>query len=139
MSAEANKATLRRVFDEVLIKGDMSIVPELISPDYVQESMLGVYKGHEGFKEFMTNLREALPDVWVNIDEMIAEGETVAARFTFGGTFTGMLGEYKPTGKAINLTCAYFYHYKDGKEIGAIPFVDSLQMAQQFGIETSGG
>ena len=64
----------------------------------------------------------------------VAEGDTVAARFTMGGTFTGKLGDYEPTGKPIKMTCAYFYHYKDGKEIEAIPFVDSLEMAQQFGI-----
>ena len=134
MSMEENKATLRRTFDEVLNKGDTSIIPELISTDYVHAGPLGEYKGLEGYNQWLTMIRTAIPDLWAKIDEMVAEGDTVAARISLGGTFTGKLGDYEPTGKPVNISAAYFYHYKDGKEVEAIPFVDSLTMAQQFGM-----
>ena len=139
MSVEENKNVIRRVVEEVFNKGDMSIAPELIASNYVYHSPLGEFKGPEGFTQFVTMLRTAIPDLWAKVDEMVAEGDTIAARMSFGGTFTGKLGDYEPTGRPVNMSAAYFYHYKDGKEVEAIPFADSLVMAQQFGMNPPTG
>jgi predicted ester cyclase len=139
MSVEENKATLRRTFDELLNKGNTSIIPELISTDYVHVAPLGEYKGLEGYKQWLTELRTAMPDLWAKIDEIVAEGDTVAARISLGGTFTGKLGDYEPTGKPVNISAAYFYRYKDGKEVEAVPFIDTLTLFQQLGVSPPGG
>ncbi len=64
MSAEENKAVLRRIEEEIFNKGDLAVVDELIAPDYVYHGSGGQeYKGPEGFKQIVTMFRTAFPDL----------------------------------------------------------------------------
>ncbi len=134
MSVEKNKATLRRVAEEVFNKGNLSIIPELIASDYIYHSPLGDYKGPEGFKQMVVETRTAFPDFHMKIDDMVAEGEKMAVRLTMTATHKGEYMGVPPTGKKINFTAAYFYRYKDGKEVEALPFMDMLTFYRQLGI-----
>jgi len=134
MSVEANKATLRRVAEEVFNKGDLSVIAELIAPNYVYHSPFGEFKGPDGFTQFVAMTRNAFPDVDMKIDKMVAEGDKLAALLTFRGTFKGKFGDAEPTGKQINMTMAYFYRFEGGKEVEATPFSDMLTFYQQLGI-----
>ena len=104
MSAEENKASVRRMTEEVFNKGGMSIVPELITHDYVYNSPFGEFDGALGFMLFTTMIRSAFPDIHTTIDDMIAEGNKVAVRLSWRGTFTGKFGDLEPTGKPINIS-----------------------------------
>jgi len=133
MSTEKNKAVIRRVVEEVFNKGDMSVVPEFIAPDYVYHSPFGEFKGPEGFKQMVAMTRAAFPDIHMKIDDMVAEGEKLAVRLSWEGTFKGKFGDIKPTGKQVNMTAAYFYRFKDGKEAEVTP-VDSHALYRALGI-----
>jgi len=137
VSVKQNKVTLQRIFDEVINKGDMSVIPELIAPSWSYQTPLGdEFKGTEGFKQFATMWRTALPDLKMTVDEVVGEGDTLAARCTMRGTFKGKLGKIEPTGKKLNMTFAYFYAYKNGKEAGPPKgFMDMLTFFQQLGIK----
>jgi predicted ester cyclase len=134
MSVEKNKATIRRVVEEVFNRGNVSIIPELIDPEYVYRSTFGEYKGPEGFKRLVLEERAAIPDEHMQIDEMIGEGDRLAVRLSWTGTFTGKWGPLEPTGRKINMTAAFFYRFRDGKEVEAIPFANMLVFFQQLGI-----
>jgi len=60
MSAEENKAIVRRLLDEVM-KGNLAIADELIVTDYAQHSVFGVPQGREGFKQFFMGFATAVP------------------------------------------------------------------------------
>ena len=140
MSVEQNKATLRRIVEEVFNKGDMSVVPELISPEYSYHNPMGMeFKGPDGFVQFVQMERNVFPDIHVTIDDMIGEGDKLAARLSFTGTFKGKFGDFEPTGNKVSHTAAYFYRYADGKEVEALPFTDMLPMYQQMGISPPTG
>jgi steroid delta-isomerase-like uncharacterized protein len=134
MSTSKNKAVIRRHVEEVFNKGNLSIADEIISPDYIYHGPLGEFKGVEGFKQMVAMARKALPDIHYTIDEMVAEDETVTVRYTMTGTFKGELMGIPPTGKSITQTQAFFYHFKNGKELEALPFSDMLSFYQQLGI-----
>ena len=134
MSVEENKAIIRNKHVEIFNKGDLSIADEIISNDYVYHGPMGEYKGVEGFKQIVTAVRAAMPDVHFMIDDMVAEGDKVAVRYTWTGTFKGELMGMAPTGKKFTMTSAYFYRFKDGKEVEALPFSDMLSFYQQLGI-----
>ncbi len=140
MSTEENKAVIRRVFEEVLNKGDLSLIPELIAPDYVYHSPLvgGEFKGPEGFRQMVTMFRNAFPDLHCTIEDMVAEGDKLAIHVTLRGTFKGKFGDIAPTGKQFNMTSAYFYRMAGGKEVEALPFMDMLTWFQQLGISPPG-
>ena len=74
MSVEENKATLKRIYDEVWNKGNMSVVPELISPEYLYRTPQRDIKGPDGFSSMITIWRTAFPDLLYAIDEVVGEG-----------------------------------------------------------------
>jgi predicted ester cyclase len=70
---------------------------------------------------------------------MIGEGDKVAARFTFRGTFKGELMGMAPTGKKVEMSMAIFFRFVNGREVEAIEFTDSLTMYRQMGIKPPAG
>ncbi len=133
MSLEQNKAVIRREIDEAWNRGDFSAVPEMISPDFVYRIPAGDLKGHEGFIRWVSIWRTACPDFHMEIQEMVGEGETVAARLSWSGTFTGDFQGSRPNGKKIGLREAWFFRFKDGKDVGPIPYGNVDSVLRQMG------
>ena len=137
---EVNKAALLLYVEEALNKGNLAVIDECISADWVYNSPLGQgLKGTEGFKQMVAMMRNAFPDIHYTFDDIVAEDDKVAARFTMTGTHKGDFMGIPPTGKQIKMTGAYFYRFKDGKEVEAIPFTDSMAMLRQLGVSPPGG
>jgi steroid delta-isomerase-like uncharacterized protein len=98
---EPNKATYRRFVEEVINKGNVDIVEELYTPDYVDHSAPpGAPGGLDGVRAVPKMFRGAFPDVHFQIDEMLAEGDRVATRVTGHGTNTGPFMGRPPSGNA---------------------------------------
>jgi steroid delta-isomerase-like uncharacterized protein len=135
MSVEENKAAVRRHVDEIWNKGNLNIIPELISPKYVAHPLYGdEVKGTDGFMQMVTTMRTLAPDLRFTIDSMVAEGDIVAARYTATGTFTGEMPNYKPTGKKFKVNDAIFHRFEGGKQLEAWTYSDQLSRLRQLGI-----
>jgi predicted ester cyclase len=136
MSIEENKATMRRVFENVLGKGNLEIIPELVAPEYKIFSPLGVEaRGPEGFKDMVIAFRTAFPDLDIKIENIVAEGEYVALHYNMSGTFQGDFAGIKPTGNPFSLPGAVFVRLSKGKEVEAVGFFNVLSFYQQFGVQ----
>ena len=120
MSVEQNKATLRRMYEEVYNKGDLSLAPQLIAADY----HFGDLKGPDGWKQAVTNWRSAFPDVHFTVDHAVGEEDWIAYRLSIQGTFKGKWQNMEPTGKQVNFTLAFFSQFKDGKLFTSTAFTD---------------
>jgi predicted ester cyclase len=95
MSTEQNKETIRRHVEEIFNKGKLAVADEIISPDYVYHGPIGEYKGLDGFKQMVTMVLKIFPDIHYTIDDMVAEGDKIAIRYTMTGTFQGeFMGGY---------------------------------------------
>jgi steroid delta-isomerase-like uncharacterized protein len=135
MTTEQHKAALRRIYDEVLEKGNLSVVDELIGSNYVFHGPGGMeLKGPDGFKEFVKNLRKAFPDLRVTADDMVAEGNEVAHRGTLRGTQKGEFMGIPATGRRISLSMTAISRFDDGHEVEAWEFPDTAGMYQQLGV-----
>ena len=135
MSTEQNKAVMRRVFEEVLSKGNLAIIPDIIAPNYVFHSPFGMeIKGPEGFKKNVAVYRKAFPDLRAEIKDIIAEGDKVAVRYVMTGTFKGEMMGTAPTGKRLEITGAVFIRFERGKEVEASSHLDMLAWNRQLGI-----
>src|SRR5262249_27817649 len=90
--SEPNKALVRRWFDEVWNQGRERTIDELFASHGVGYG-LGEpdvpIKGPAEFKPFVRNLRGAIPDIHIRIEDMLAEGDKVAARIVVEGTHKG--------------------------------------------------
>ena len=134
MSTEENKAVVRRVIEEVVNEGNLELVDEVLASDYIYHFPTHDIKGPEGFREFVTMMRGVFPDLHVTIDDIIAEGDTVAVRVTMRGTFKGEMMGNAPTGKRLEFPEAVFVRFEDGKEVEATAYGNMLSFNEQLGI-----
>jgi predicted ester cyclase len=122
MSVEENKKSCYRCFEEIWNKGDLSVIPEIISPDYVGHNVPQEYIGQEGFKSMMQTVLTAFPDVHVSVDDVFGEGDKLAVRITTTGTQTGKYGDAEPTGESMKNITLLINRYVDGKCVESTPY-----------------
>jgi predicted ester cyclase len=135
MSTKKNKENIRRHVEELWNKGNLDVIPELIAPNYVAHPLSGdEVKGVDGFKQIVTTMRTAVPDLHYTILSMVAEGDMVAARYEYTGTFTNEVLGIKPTGKKGTTRNAIFHRFEGGKQVEAWTFEDTVASNRAFGI-----
>jgi steroid delta-isomerase-like uncharacterized protein len=137
MSAESNKATSRRFFEDVFSRGKMDVVDEIISPNHVNHgpgALPGLPNGPEGAKQFVMTYRKAFPDTQFTIDEQIAEGDRVVTRWTAHGTQKGELPGIPVTGKGATVSGMTVDRYVNGKIVESWGIFDQMGMLQQLGV-----
>src|SRR5215208_5226864 len=134
MKAEENKAIVRR-FWGVWEEGNIGLVDELVAPDYVNHNpgIPGQPEGPEGIKAVVSMFRGGMPDLKVNIDDMIAEGDRVAVRYKIEGTHEGELFGVPPTGRRLSIENCTVERVSDGKIREHWRVTDTLDMMQQLG------
>lgn len=135
MGAKENKATLKRYYDEVMNKGDFSLLSDLMDEEYYLETPTAkTEKGYEAYKQGYANRKAVSSDAIFTIDEMLAEGDTVVIRGYLKGTHTGELQGIPATGKQYNAGYTAFYYFKEGKITRCWTLHDVLTRNQQLGI-----
>jgi len=102
MSLEENKSLVRRYYDEMWNRWDLSLADELLGEGLTFRGSLGVaVRGRDGFRDYVRAVRRAFPDFHNRIEELVAEGDKVVARLTYTGTHHGELFGIGPTGKRV--------------------------------------
>ena len=134
MSVEQNKAVVRRLVEDGINKGNMSLFDELAAADAVEHSLPpGFPPGVRGNKQFFSMLRAAFPDIHFVIEDVIGEGDYVVQRLAAQGTMKGEFMGMKPNGKHAVWSSMDFIRLKDGKVVEYWGIEDQLSMLQQLG------
>ena len=136
MRAEDNKVLVRRIWEEIWNLGALDVVDEVIAESYVGyiPAMPGPIRGTEGFKQLIVAYRTAYPDVRVTVEDLIAEGDRVVARWTSHGTNTGDLMGMPATGRAVEVPGISIFRIEGGKVAEEWEGFDTLGMMQQLGV-----
>ena len=118
MSAEEkNKALVRRFLEEVS-GGNISVIDELLSPDFVDRSLLpGQGPTREDFKRSVAEILDAFSTNSFTIEEQIAEGDTVVTKYTERSVIRGEFGGLPPTGTEEMFEGIYIHRISDDKII----------------------
>jgi predicted ester cyclase len=96
---------VRRLHAALLDARDPDVVEDYFAPGFVSHNNPpGFPPGVEGVKRFFTMFRDAFPDISVEIEEMVVEGDRVAVATTFSGTHEGELMGLAPTGRRVSVT-----------------------------------
>jgi steroid delta-isomerase-like uncharacterized protein len=134
--SETNKTVVRRLFEEVWNKGNLPVTDELFAPNYVHHdsSTPDVGRGPESEKKRATLYRTAFPDLRLTIEDIIAEGETVMARWSCRGTHKGDLSGIAPTGKQFTISGISIARIANGKMAEGWVNWDTLGLMQQLGV-----
>jgi predicted ester cyclase len=125
-----NKSIVKNYIEKVVNTGDVEIIQQFISSDYVEIYNNKRYAiGIEGAKEHITGVRNTYPDLKLSIDLQIKEGEWIATCYTMRGTHSGLWMGIKPTGKRIEVTGVNIDKIIDNKIVehgGAANMFDGL-------------
>ncbi len=135
MDAEAmRRFAIERV--EVLFnRGELDRVEEFVTEDFVNhEAWPGEDPGYEGFRLRLGRLRSAIPDIHMEVHEVVAAGDLVAYRATLSGTHRGELLGMPPTGRAFSVQHMHMLRMRDGRVSEHWATRDDLGMLQQLGI-----
>ena len=134
MTAETNKIAMSR-FLEFINTASESLAQELISPAAIfhvpgtPEPM----RGPAGYLAIIGMMRGGFPDIQWTLEETVAEGDKVAARFTMRGTHRGTFFGVPPTGKMIKVQAMNIYRLSDGQFVEEHGQPDMLGLLQQIG------
>ena len=90
-------------------------------------------QGPSGYLAIIGMMRAGFPDIQWTLEELIAEGDKVAARFTMRGVHTGAFFGVPPSGKKIEVKAMNFYRIAGGKIIEEHGQPDLLGLLQQIG------
>lgn len=133
--SEQNKALVRRFYDEVFGKRNIALIDALSAPNFTDHTPApGQAPGVQGIKDVVQMFVKAFPDLRVVVEEMVAEGDLVAARFRMEGTHQGDLFGTPPTGKRVTFRGLDMVRVKDGKATDVWHYGDDMVVMAQLGV-----
>lgn len=136
-TAEENKALVRRWFEEVWTKGRSDAIDEMFAADGIAHGLSddagNPLRGPADFKPFHEIFCGAFPDIEVVVEEMIAEGDLVAARCSVRGKHTGDHLGIAASNAPVQFTGMNIVRIKDGKIVEAWNNFDFMKMNKQIG------
>jgi steroid delta-isomerase-like uncharacterized protein len=132
MSIEENKALARRWNEEIWSKGNLAAVGELLATNFVfNYPAPGLAPDREGYKQTVT--MASFANIQSVIEDMVAEEDRVAVRWTWRGTHKGEYMGVAPTGKQVTITGISILRIVGGKIVEEWGEMDNLGMLQQLG------
>ena len=136
MSVQENKAILRRYYQEFWNDGNHALASECWTPDvtlHVISSFVQDRHGLDEVREAAAMARAALPDAQFTVEDLVAEGDLVVARFSACGTHLGELNGIAPTGKQVAYGGVGIFRLEGGRIAEMWSAIDTMGMLQQMG------
>ena len=133
---ETNIIVAKRLANEVFSKGDMRAFDEIIDDAYVNHNIPvpNVPGTKAGFREIVSATRRAFPDVCVDVEGVVAEGEFVVFRDHVTATSRGEFFGVPPNGKSLDWTEIHFLRIANGKIVEHWTNFDQVRILGQLGV-----
>jgi predicted ester cyclase len=111
MSLGKNKAIVRALFERVVNEQDLDLADQIVAPEYIDRSARpgSVAEGPASLKDFVARQRAAFPDARVVVEDIMGEGDQVAARIFMTGTPAN-------GGNGVRLRGSVWWRIADGKQ-----------------------
>lgn len=135
MSLEDNKQLVRDYFKAFLEK-DVAWFKDHIEPGFRRHDPGLPFEvvGPEGVERLADFLLPAIPDMRLDLQDFVAEGDKVVVRLTIRGTHRGDLAGIAPTGRPIEVGVLDLFHLRGGKLSEHWALFDNLGMLRQLGV-----
>lgn len=142
MNSEANKALVRRFYEEVWARGNVAFTEEVFADDYVRHDLrpTNARPGAAGQALIAEQFRRAFPDLEWRVDLLLGDGDLVAARWTASGTHSGAWGDVAPTGRRATFSGVNIFRFgDDGKVVEIWNHRDDFGLREQLGASVFAG
>jgi predicted ester cyclase len=125
MTVEQNKLLIQRLVEEVANQGHLDVLAEVADGEFAQAA-----------SRWVGPFREAFPDFSMEIVDLVAEEEKVAAHFRCSGTHLGEWMGRPPSGRRFqDVDEIYIFRVRNGKLTGATGVEDNLSRMRQLGLD----
>ncbi len=133
MTNSDNKALVRRYYEQMWNRWDLSIAEELLAPDLRFRGSLGTEsEGIRGFCRYARSVWLAFPDFHNEIEDLISEADRVVARLTYTGTHRGEALGLAPTGRHVQYSGIAWFTIEDGRITQVYVVADRLALLEQI-------
>lgn len=134
MSLLANKDLVHRYYDEAFNANQPGALDRMLAPGFVDHNPAsGQTPDAAGFKHLLVTYRAAFPDGYISLEDMLAERDVVAVRYTFRGTQAGAFRGILPSGRQVTMTGIDVFRVVDGRLAERWGNRDDLGLLQQLG------
>jgi steroid delta-isomerase-like uncharacterized protein len=133
--SEANKELMQRWFQEVWTSGRASAIDEMFAENGVAHGLSGDDSDLHGpaeYKPFFETFRSGFPNLVIDVDDLIAEGDKVAVRFTLRAKHEGECLGVKPTHRPVVATGLCIARIEEGKIAEAWNAFDFMTVLRQM-------
>ncbi|HEU5219713.1 MAG TPA: ester cyclase [Gemmatimonadales bacterium] len=134
MSTEQSKALVRRFEEEVWNGRNPSRVDEFFAASHIFRAARSLPLDREGHRQMIAHFQSAFPDGLNTTDDLIADEDRVAQRWTYRGTHRGAFQGIPPTGRQVTLTGISIWRIEGGKIVESWHELDTLGLMQQLGV-----
>lgn len=136
MPDSANKTLVRRFFEDGMSRGDLDLVDTLVAPDAVVHNplILDAPTGRGSVRASIEMMRRAFPDLRVEVLDLIAEADRVAAFVRISGTNTGAYRRGGATNRRASMRGFFIWRIADGRLVESWGVADRFEFLQQLGI-----
>jgi predicted ester cyclase len=125
MTAEQNKLLIQRLVQEAVNQGNLDVLAEVADGEFAQAA-----------RQWVGPFRAAFPDFSMEIVDLVAEEEKVAAHFRCSGTHLGEWMGRPPSGRRFqDVDEIYIFRVRDGKLTDATGVEDNLSRMRQLGLD----
>jgi predicted ester cyclase len=132
-SSTAPEQVFRRLVEDGFNHGRLDRLSEVVATDLI-ENQVGAAAGLTGLKALITGLRDPFPDLNLEIQSSVTDGELVWARIRARGTNTGSWRGRPPTGRSMDITVIDVVRVVHGRIVEHWGVADRLTMLTQIGI-----
>ena len=131
--AARNKDVVRRYVEELWNNLQYDLIDQVLASDVLAHAQDGTQEqGNQRFRQVIPDIRTAFPDLYISIEQMIAEDDHVAVRLRVTGTHQGDFAGMAPTGKVFEFPEWFFLRVRDGKIVEYWYLRDPQTLLQQL-------
>jgi len=131
LASKPNQDLVRQLFEDGFNRDQGSVIERLIGAEYIDATG---ERGPSAFKQTMSRLRAAFPDLTYTIDDILGEGDAVAVRWHWTGTHRGPFRGVAPTERSVTNTGNAIFRVRGGQIVAAALETDRLGFLQSIGV-----
>jgi predicted ester cyclase len=126
MTAEQNKMLVRRLVEEAVNPRNPDVLDDVAKGEFAAVA-----------REWVAPFRDSFPDFQMEIVDLVADNDRVAAHFRCSGTHLGEWMGHPPTGRRFHdVDEIYIFRVSGGKLAGAFGVEDNVRRMRQLGLST---
>jgi predicted ester cyclase len=129
--AKENAEKVRRLYEEGLGGGRLSVVEDIVSEDF--RDLRHGQRGKQGMERIVLTLRESFPDLRVSVEEQEADYDLVRTHLTLSGTDRGGVLWFRPTGRHATFSAHFEDRFRAGELEQHDGMTDTEGLLQQLG------